>query len=169
MLKQSQHSFGTVVRDVGIACAEDVAQMLAKLACSVIWLEDRHVFNVRDGMDGQLRLSSGPALLARNTFGQGHVLFCLVELQLPPRGRESRFTSRPSNSSSQARILSFLRLSIMLQTARKLRHSKPRWSKHLATSSHEMQHCLTVVVRPCLYARRAVQATSNLAQRVVGY
>ena len=36
-------------------------------------------------------------------------------------------------------------------------------SKHLATGSEDSQHCLTVVVRPFLYARRAVQSTSNFS------
>ena len=38
MLKQGQHSFGTVVRDVGIARAEDVAQMLASLTSEMAWI-----------------------------------------------------------------------------------------------------------------------------------
>ena len=32
-------------------------------------------------MDGKLRFLSVPALLSRNTFGQGHVLFFLVDVQ----------------------------------------------------------------------------------------
>ena len=56
----------------------------------------------------------------------------------------------------------------MLQSARKLTHSTPWWSKHLATSSQDSQHRLTVPVRQFLHARRAVQATNSSAPRVVG-
>ena len=64
--------------------------------------------NVRDGMDCKLRFLSSPGLLARSTFGQGHVLFCLVEC----------------NSSTWARVLFLVVLSTMLQSARKLRHGQ---------------------------------------------
>ena len=55
--------------------------MLAEPACGFIWLEDGHVVDVRDGRDGVFRLLNSPALLARNTFGQGHVLLCLVDVE----------------------------------------------------------------------------------------
>ena len=53
----------------------NATSMLAKLACNFIWLEDARVVNVQDGVDGTLRLLSSPDLRARNTFGQGHLLF----------------------------------------------------------------------------------------------
>ena len=41
-------------------------------------------------------------------------------------------------------------------------------SKHRATGAHVSQHCFIVAVKPFLYARKEVQATSNFAPRVVG-
>ena len=55
-----------------------------------------------------------------------------------------------------------------LLRARKLTHSTKCGSKHLVTGFKASQHWLAVAVKPFLYARKAVQATNNLAPRVVG-
>ena len=52
--------------------------MLANLACSVIWLEDGTSSTSEMAWMVSFGFFSGPALLARNTFGQGHVFFCPV-------------------------------------------------------------------------------------------
>ena len=78
MLNQGQHSFGTIVQDVDIAHVEDVTQCWQSLRASS---SGSKMGTSSTSEMAKLRFLNGPALLARNACGQGHVLLCLVDVQ----------------------------------------------------------------------------------------
>ena len=80
-LNQGKHRLGPPVPDVGAACTEDAAQLLAEPACRLIQLEDGSIISVRNGMDGKFRLLDSPTLLARDKIGKNHIFFRMVDIE----------------------------------------------------------------------------------------
>ena len=92
MLNQGQHSFSTVVRDVGTACTEDSTPMLDKPACRFIRVENRHVLSIRKAEKKNLApiptaerytlFWQAVKAISRFTFG-GEQLFKLIKSDSP--------------------------------------------------------------------------------------
>ena len=127
---EGQHRVGPFVRDVGTSCPEDAAPMLAQSARSLVRVKHRSILTVRNSM-----------VCAFGVFDRA-ISF------------SAWLTSRPRSSSSLARVLSLVRLSMTVQRARTLTHSTQCWSKHLATGSQDSQHCFAVGHSGCCTTNR---------------
>ena len=55
--------------------------MLAEPACCLNRIEDGHIVDVRNGMDGSFRLLDSPTLMARYTLWKNHVILRLVVIK----------------------------------------------------------------------------------------
>ena len=147
---------GLVVRDAGATRPENATPMLAQPAHSLIRVGSRESIYVGIGIESEFRLLCGPASLT----GERHL------------DRAMSFSAwllwSPSSSSSCPRTLALVKLSMMLHSAWKSTQSSEWASMQRATRDRISQHRFTTASAPLLYARRAVQAMSNLAPRVVG-